>query len=252
MTIRRRLKIADSEITVQQFQNFRPNYPDSGKFSPYVSGISWDDAVAFCDWLSEKEGKKYRLPTEAEWEYVCRAGTSSLFSTGSTPPPHETANPWGVRNMHTGVMEWCLDWHGTYPGTDQIDPAGPASGIARIVRGGSVQEQVPDYTRSANCAGAPQSWRGQHLIGFRIVEASLPDSRPVPLELPFVQRCVKQVSPPTGQRLDPDQPHYRKRWILPIPPETCLLKRSGQPDCIRPSWGTTTLPRLRSAPTAIS
>ena len=121
--------------------------------------------------------------------------------------------------MHTGVLEWCLDWHGTYPGTDQIDPVGPASGIARIVRGGSVQEQVPYYIRSANRAGAPQSWRGQHLIGFRIVEASLPDSRPVPLELPFVQRCVKQVSPPTGQRLDPDQPHYRKRWILPIPPE---------------------------------
>src|SRR5262249_15235285 len=155
---------------VKQFGAFRLHYPDTGLFSPYLSGISWDEAVAFCRWLSRKEGRSYRLPTEAEWEYVCRAGSTTLFSAGDRLPPHETANRWGVKNMHTGVLEWCLDWHGAYPGYgDLVDPVGPSNGIARVVRGGRLQEHLGGlsyYARSANRAGAPPGYRGSHLIGF--------------------------------------------------------------------------------------
>ena len=99
--------ISETEVTIQQFREFRENYQGVKEFSPYASGISWNEAQQFCTWLSQKEGKTYRLPTEAEWEYVCRAGTSSLFSSGDTIPESGVPNAWGVKNMHTNVLEWC-------------------------------------------------------------------------------------------------------------------------------------------------
>jgi len=103
--------------------------------------VSWEDAKAFCDWLSAREGLPYRLPTEAEWEYACRAGTTTPFSTGDNLPPvflknpgnswypaptasrgradvvplhvaRTPANPWGLFDLHGNVEEWCLDWYG--------------------------------------------------------------------------------------------------------------------------------------------
>jgi len=120
-----------TEVTVEQYRQFRPDYRGNPHYAPYASGVSWNDAVAFTKWLTQKEGKPYRLPTEAEWEYAARAGTRTPFSSGLTAPAPETVNAWGLKNMHTGVAEWCLDWHGPYPGETQTDPVGPASGIAR-------------------------------------------------------------------------------------------------------------------------
>jgi len=68
--ISKRFYISETEVTIEQFRQFQPDYEGSEQYAPYASGISWYDAVAFCDWLSEKEGKSYRLPTEAEWEYI--------------------------------------------------------------------------------------------------------------------------------------------------------------------------------------
>jgi len=180
ITITKPFYICETEVTVEQFRKFRPGFPGFKAkldYDPYVSGISWYDAVAFCEWLSREEpgGPPYRLATEAEWEYCCRAGTETPFSSGSTRPAHETANQWGIKNMHTGVREWCLDWHGLYPETPQTDPVGPAHGWVKVVRGGGLDYldertmsfyfgrdydawelgDAPYYARSANRAGVP-------------------------------------------------------------------------------------------------
>lgn len=172
--------------------------------------MSYSDAVAFCEWLSRKEGKNYRLPTEAEWEYACRAGTYTLFSTGDglpavyhrnqkvvrdfdpvslkvaqTPP-----NTFGLYDMHGNVEEWCLDWYAPYSAEKQKDPAGPLTGEFRVTRGGS--HHTPEkYLRSANrLAMLPEDKHSQ--TGFRIVEADTRlnvsgTSAPVP----FNQESVK-------------------------------------------------------------
>ncbi|MBN1351404.1 SUMF1/EgtB/PvdO family nonheme iron enzyme [candidate division KSB1 bacterium] len=138
VTISKAFRISETEITIEQFRQFDPEYTGDPRFAPHASGISWYEAVAFCQWLSEQTGQPYRLPTEAEWEYVARAGTSTPYSSGETPPAPETANAWGVKNMHTGVREWCSDWYGSYPDGAVKDPVGPESGLTKVVRGGSL------------------------------------------------------------------------------------------------------------------
>lgn len=128
VTIAQPFHLAEVEVTTEQFRKFRADYVGNKDTAPYVAGISWDEAAAFCAWLSRKEGRVYRLPTEAEWEYAARAGTTSLFSSGDAPPAAGAANPWGFKNMHIGVAEWCSDWHGEYPAGSVTDPVGPANG----------------------------------------------------------------------------------------------------------------------------
>jgi formylglycine-generating enzyme len=123
-----------------------------------VIHVCWIDAKAFADWMD------CRLPTEAEWEYACRAGTTTPFNTGNnlttsqanyygshpynknakgvfrdktTPVGSFPPNAWGLFDMHGNVWEWCSDWYGVYPTTPQINPGGPASGSYRVLRGGS-------------------------------------------------------------------------------------------------------------------
>lgn len=141
-----------------------------------VVNVTWHDAVAMANWLSKKEGKKYRLPTEAEWEYSCRAGTRTRYHSGDHPatllkvanvfdaaskqnwlqweryalagndgfeftaPVGSFApNAFGLYDMHGNVWEWCADWHAeTYYAESPVDdPQGPAAGRARVRRGGS-------------------------------------------------------------------------------------------------------------------
>jgi formylglycine-generating enzyme required for sulfatase activity len=129
-----------------------------------VENVSWEDCEEFCRKLSELEGKVYRLPTEAEWEYACRAGTTTPFCTGptistnqanydgnwiygegkkgvyrkaTTPVDSFPPNGWGLFDMHGNVWEWCSDWYAEYLDGDVTDPQGPASGTERVLRGGS-------------------------------------------------------------------------------------------------------------------
>ena len=159
--------------------------------------VSWNDARAFARWLSEKEGRSYRLPTEAEWEYAGRAGTSTPFSTGSCLSTDEAnygrpgsdyrlcvtrikdqrndlvtagmlaPNPWKLYNIHGNVSEWCLDWYGPYPSKNITNPGGPVSGSERVMRGGHWQSDA------AGCRCA-RRWRfppnlASDAVGFRLV-----------------------------------------------------------------------------------
>ena len=158
VTVSKPFYISETEVPLEQFRQFRPAFKLSDEHSPYVAGISWYDATAFCVWLSNKEHRPYRLPTEAEWEYACRAGTTTPFSSGQKRPEMDQPNPWGLKNMHTLPTEWCLDWHGQYPSTNQIDPVGPARGMTRVVRGGGMDNDDARYARSANRASIAPSF----------------------------------------------------------------------------------------------
>src|SRR5262245_36076801 len=169
------------EVTNAQYERFDPDHKKmrgqhgaTKEDDEPVTFVTWQQAVDYCNWLSKKEGKPYRLPTEAEWEYACRAGTTTPFSTGERlspeqanlgktpdgrPPPGAMkvgsfkANPWGLFDMHGNVAEWCLDWHGPYEAGKQTDPVGRADGHARVVRGWSyLQTGKQDAARFARCA----------------------------------------------------------------------------------------------------
>lgn len=246
--------ISETEVLASQITKYQEDHEDTGLFHPYSTGISWEDAVGFTQWMNRNEDGAYqdevnelipapardpngaqdlffRLPTEAEWEYVARAGSAGHFSSGSLPPESGEPNAWGVKNMHTDAMEWVLDWYGDYPDSDEIDPVGPASGIVRVVRGGGLNMpfhggsskyrndgRMPFYRRSASRAGAPPGWRGRHNIGFRVVAAPLPPTPPRAAVPKAPMQFVRQENPWVSMGPDPLKPWFRNRDALPIPP----------------------------------
>ncbi|MFC1849660.1 SUMF1/EgtB/PvdO family nonheme iron enzyme [candidate division CSSED10-310 bacterium] len=163
--------------------NWRTPGFDQSPNQPVVC-VSWNDAVAYCEWLSTHEKRPYRLPTESEWEYSCRAGTETPFSgdleqicwsgDNSDDRTHEVcqkqSNAWGFYDMHGNVWEWCLDWYGEYPPGFSIDPNGPDTGNYRIHRGGS-WFYLPVRCRSAYRSYFYPSGRAS-IRGFRIVAES--------------------------------------------------------------------------------
>jgi formylglycine-generating enzyme required for sulfatase activity len=161
------------EVTQAQWQKVMGSNPSryNGADRP-VENVSWTDVTSFCDKLTALErkagrlpaGMAYQLPTEAQWEYACRAGTKTAFSFGNNLTsrkanisfgPSETtavgkypANAWGFHDMHGNVWEWCADWYGAYPTGAARDPVGPADGSYRVSRGGSWLDSAL-YARSA-------------------------------------------------------------------------------------------------------
>ena len=153
-----------------------------------VVNVSWNDAAAFCDWLSRKEGRPYRLPTEAEWEYACRAGTTSPFPWGEDesrrddyvwsgansggdahPVGTKKPNPWGLHDMCGNVYEYCLDWFaaGPYDASVVEDPQGPRTGTEKVVRSASWGTRAM-HCRSSFRGGAGLTHRNRR-DGFRVV-----------------------------------------------------------------------------------
>jgi formylglycine-generating enzyme required for sulfatase activity len=181
-----------------------------------VENVSWFDAIEFCNQLSEKEGltpvytitgtgngrtvtwnrdeNGYRLPTEAEWEYACRAGTTTTFYTGNnittsqanydgTSPYNNNpaglykrktttvgsfeANAWGLCDMNGNVWEWCWDWYGYYIMGSQTDPIGPASGTYRVLRGGSWFDGGRNLRSAIRFNYYPSN--RNYFFGFRVV-----------------------------------------------------------------------------------
>jgi formylglycine-generating enzyme required for sulfatase activity len=152
-----------------------------------VVQVSWNDVLAFCTWLSRKEGVTYRLPTEAEWEYTCRAGNPAHYHFGNDPTElieyawtghnsdgeshpvgQKRANPWGLYDMHGNVFEWCADWYDEkyYTASPVDDPTGPAQGVDRVVRGGNWHYPAA-ICRSARRSGIQPGHRDLNL-GFRV------------------------------------------------------------------------------------
>ncbi len=157
-----------------------------------VLNLSWNDAVAYCRWLSEEEGREYRLPTEAEWEYACRSGTTTRYYFGDDAGalaeyawyrgnsgfrPHRVGqkrpNAWGLYDMHGNVSEWCSDWYSSdyYANSPLEDPAGPESGSLRVHRGGSWLFTA-GICRSADRYWFTPGYRGSDL-GFRVAFSSV-------------------------------------------------------------------------------
>jgi formylglycine-generating enzyme required for sulfatase activity len=213
-----RRQVEGKELTVrdklaEEFQISKPTEPYTdmsfgmGKRGYPAICMTQHAARIFCHWLSAKTGRYYRLPTEAEWEYACRAGTTTAYSFGDTPEQiddyawyydnsnekyqkvrKKKPNPWGLFDMHGNVSEWVLDQHdeatyGAQGGKLLTDPlAVPLSLYPRVVRGGSWDED-PDTLRSAARAGSHEDWKMQdpqepvsiwyHTdalhVGFRIV-----------------------------------------------------------------------------------
>jgi len=175
--------LGETPVTQSQWQAVMGDNPSrfKGANRP-VEYISWEDAQRFIAALNEREGREvYRLPTEAEWEYACRAGTTGPYagdlndmgwydenSGGETRDvAQKQPNAWGLYDMHGNVWEWCSDWYGAYSGQDETDPRGPSSGSFRVVRGGSWSHWA-GYCRSAFRDGSGPGYRGDGL-GFRLL-----------------------------------------------------------------------------------
>jgi formylglycine-generating enzyme required for sulfatase activity len=183
VTLTRAFRIAATEVTERQWLAVMPQgrSPQPGADRPLAS-VSWNEAREFCLELSRKEGHSYRLPTEAEWEYACRAGVASpaskdlgsvaWYSENSDGAAHpvgiKAPNAWGLFDMLGNVAEWTMDAYGPYPRQDATDPTAPAAGSTRVVRGGSWRSFLP-AVRCAARVGTPESYQLEH-VGLRVVE----------------------------------------------------------------------------------
>jgi formylglycine-generating enzyme required for sulfatase activity len=194
-------------VTQAQYQAVTGTNPShfKGDDRP-VEQVSWEDAVDFCNTLSRREGLQpaydaqrtllpnangYRLPTEAQWEYACRAGNPSQWcfgddekklseyawfgqNSGNETHPVGTKKPnaWGLYDMHGNVWEWCWDWSGTYPGVPQTEPIGAPRGDRRVVRGGAC------WVDAGRCRSAYRVWYHpgyrNGVLGFRLVRPAPP------------------------------------------------------------------------------
>ncbi|MFM7163856.1 MAG: formylglycine-generating enzyme family protein [Planctomycetaceae bacterium] len=192
VTIARGFWLQQTEVTQTQYEAVMGVNPSHFRGADHpVDSVTWDEAQEFCRRLTSlasetSSGNQYRLPTESEWEYACRAGTSGDFSFGDDQklfPDHgwgfensgqathpvgtKQPNPWSLSDLHGNVSEWCQDLYGDYPRESVTDPTGPGSGDKRVLRGGC-WFHVPKYCRSAHREAYPATTRYVGL-GFRVI-----------------------------------------------------------------------------------
>ncbi len=236
------------EITNAQYEQFFPRHRalrglDAGISTAdddAVVNVTYDQALAYCRALSAVTGRRFRLPTEAEWEYACRAGSSTPYWTGDTLPAseqrHQTIardyapadlradgfapNPWGLRGMHGGVEEWCMDWYGGYTDSPATNPGGPKEGLYRVTRGGSHHTPVKYLASSRRMAMIPTD--SHSLTGFRIVET---DVEPVPSGVSAIPAADSTVAKARMVWRTSAEPFFSEPIPFVIQPE----KGSGTP-----------------------
>jgi formylglycine-generating enzyme required for sulfatase activity len=225
--IARSFKISVTEVSPAEYRLFDPTYVAGEATPAYAAGVSWQQAMAYCAWLTKKTGKPWRLPTEAEWEYAARAGGKNIFGNSNEMPKPDNANAFGLMNMGVGRPEWTMDWYAPYQPGEQVDPVGATAGYTKVVRGGgldwrhtatkttpdlNVPATAPYFARAANRASmAPAYASKEGNIGFRVVQAPPVTTKPGPEQRFFYETAVKQdgllgTSPVGGP--DPVKPWY--------------------------------------------
>jgi formylglycine-generating enzyme required for sulfatase activity len=204
VTISRDFWIGKYEVTQGEFTAVLGRNPShfTGDSNRPVEKVTFLHASFYCSALTRREREagrlpmdyEYRLPSEAEWEYACRAGTTNLFSFGDDPSVADqfawTAenseatthpvglkhpNPWGLYDIHGNVWEWCLDWFAAYPAAPLTNPTGPASSKFKVFRGGGWNQDI-EFARSVNRFMMSPS-NGIHFVGFRVALGQI-QSRP--------------------------------------------------------------------------
>ena len=194
VTLTKPFRLGIHEVTQSQYERVMGMNPSRFKRTENpVENVSWVDAVEFCRRLSafpaeKAAGHVYRLPTEAEWEYACRAGTTTTFSFGDDesdlgnyawwrsnsdgqthPVGSRQPNPWGLYDMYGNAFEWCQDWYGAYPEGTATDPVGPAVRKSnRVFRGGHWDTALARDCRSARRGRNGPSFDNSR-SGFRVV-----------------------------------------------------------------------------------
>ena len=185
--------IGKYKITQKQFMNVlgvrwlhRPGETDIAALPPwsweeemymkYGYLISWGSAKEFCDELNKQfaeqipTGYKFDLPTEAQWEYACRAGTTSSYAYTNRWNEFWDKNSWNVHNMHTEAFEWCRDFYGEYNEKNNIDPTGPVSGEYRVLRSGYRRVLHNGGYRTTKCRSAQRLAGNPYGPGYTKVE----------------------------------------------------------------------------------
>jgi formylglycine-generating enzyme required for sulfatase activity len=183
------------EVTQELWEKVMGSTPSTAHTGAHfpVQMVSWNNCQKFIGKLNSMMPQGgFRLPTEAEWEYACRAGTTTRFCSGDNgssldsvawysgtatntyplthPVGEKNANAWGLHDMHGNVWEWCQDWYGDYPSGVVTDPSGPSSGTKRVARGGA-WGRAPELCRSASRVVKAEPDYSSGLIGFRLVRA---------------------------------------------------------------------------------
>ena len=243
-------ELSATEVTNAQYEIFEPNHRATRRMSKKISSeddaavvnVSWDDAMRYCQWLSQREKRHYRLPTEAEWEYACRAGTTTYYHYGDVLPNNyqqmnadflvqmnlyvpdkqkapryyvftdkisllekrHPPNAWGLYDMHGNAQEWCLDWYAPYNPADTKDPLGRA-GNSRVIRGGAFS-CWGRLLRSAN-RSSMLPWMRTVQTGFRVAVGA--DMEEIEKIVPLPEFAVpKEVKPYIDPSYNPTLPLF--------------------------------------------